>query len=147
MCSAIPGNSSETQRPDSIHIFQPKDAFPPARGERFTASLAHQLDRPYSIKHHLTGKRCDGLHCAEYMTDALCAAELIQAKSPPRVSPASLREGLLRAELYRPTQTYQLARIEPIAEKGSGWCSQLWIDTKVCTADCWSKLRRTCLCR
>lgn len=137
----------ETQRPDSIHVFQPAEAFTPARAERFVALLEEDLDRPYSVKHHLTGRRCDGRHCAEYMTDALCSAKMIQAKSPPRVSPASLREGLLRADLYVAGSSYQLTRVEPIAEKGNGWCSQLWIDTKICTADCWAKVRRSCLCR
>jgi hypothetical protein len=137
----------ETQRPDSIYVFQPAETFTPARTEAFLASLDAQLDRPYSVKHHLTGRRCDGLHCAEYMTDALCAARLIQAKNPPRVSPASLREGLLRGDLYAETASYELPRVEPIAVKGNSWCSQMWIDTKICTANCWSKVRRTCLCR
>ena len=89
----------------------------------------------------------EGMHCAEYATDALVDSHLIKVKNAPRVSPASLREALLRTELYKSTRFVQLVAEEAPIEKGDTWCSQLWIDTKVCTSTCCTKLRRWFLCR
>ncbi len=137
----------EAQRPETIHVHQPKEAFAGERSDLFVAALDHEVGRPYAVKHHLTGKRCEGLHCAEFMTDALMAAKLIHANEPPRVSPASLRQGLLNTSLYEPTRTLQLVEPSPPTEKGDGWCSQLWIDTKVCTSNTCVKMRRWFRCR
>lgn len=139
----------ETQRPDQIHLYHPTEPFTVERSTQFQAALDERLGRPYAIKHHLTGKRCEGMHCSEYVTDGLIEANLIKAQAPPRVSPASLRKGLLNTELYEPARTIQLtaAEAEVPPEKGKGWCSQLWIDTKVCTANCGTKMRRLFLCR
>lgn len=137
----------EAQRPDTLHIDQPTEAFSAERAREFVHCLDENLGRPYAIKHHLTGKRADGLHCAEYMTDALCRAQLIKANRPSRVSPASLREGLLSTELYVAGTTVSLKPPKTAAEQPTGWCSKLWIDTKVCTKNCCVQMRRWFLCR
>ena len=111
-----------------------------------TACGESELGRPYAIKHHLTGKRSTGLHCSEYVTDALQSMQLIKAKRPPKVSPASLVEGILKSELYQAPHMSQVAETRPPVATGDDWCEQLWIDTKVCTSRCCIKLRRWFLC-
>lgn len=134
-------------RPDELRVLNPAEPFGDERAEEFRMSLEDQLGRPYAVKHHLTGNRCDGLHCAEYMTDALMAADLITAQRPSRVSPASLRSGLLRHDLYVETQMIVIAEPEPQRPQGDNWCESLWLDTKACCAGCWSGFRRCVLCR
>lgn len=134
-------------RPDELRLLNPTDPFNEDQANEFRQCLEGQLGRPYSVRHHLTGRRCDGVHCAEYMTDALMAADLIRAERPPRVSPASLRSGLLRHDLYAETQTIEIAELQPKRPEKVGWCEGLWLDTKECCANCWSGFRRVVLCR
>ncbi len=42
-----------------------------AQYERY---LDQKLGTPYSIRHHLTGERAPGIHCAEYAIDAFLPA-------------------------------------------------------------------------
>jgi hypothetical protein len=132
-------------RPDELHVLQPAARLPDAAA--FRAHLDGEIGRPYSVAHHLTGTRCHGVHCAEYVTDSLTAAGLIRAKRPPRVSPASLRSGLLRHGLYEEGPVLEIAAPEPEREPGAGWCRELWLDTKDCCASCWGCVRRRVLCR
>jgi hypothetical protein len=134
-------------RPDELHLLNPAEPFGEERAEHFKAHLESQLGRPYSVKHHLTGRRCDGLHCAEYVTDSLAAADLIEADRPPRVSPASLRSGLLRYELYAEAGVVRVEAAEQRRAPGRSWCHELWLDTKDCCASCWGGFRRCVLCR
>lgn len=134
-------------RPDELHVLQPTDAFNDERSAQFRKHLEAQLGRPYAVKHHLTGDRCDGLHCAEYMTDSLIAADLIEAERPPRVSPASLRSGLLKHQLYVEAETVRVLAPEPERAPGRNWCHELWLDAKDCCASCWGGFRRCVLCR
>lgn len=135
-----------TQRPDVIHVFQPAEPFTKERTATFKHALESQLGRPYAIKHHLTGKRCEGLHCSEYVTDALQSSRLIKARRPPKVSPASLVEGIVKSDLYVATQMIQVKEPQQPIERGDNWCEQTWIDTKVCTTRCCRKMRRWFLC-
>jgi len=134
-------------RPDELHVLHPASEFDEGQVKAFHASLEQQVGRPYSIAHHLTGSRCDGLHCAEYVTDALVAAEIVKAQKPPRVSPASLRQGLLRHRLYDEAESLTIAASEQQREEGGNWCEELWLDTKDCCAGCWGGFRRRVLCR
>lgn len=134
-------------KPDELHILQPKKPLDAERAEAFRTHLEKEIGRPYAISHHLTGKRCDGLHCAEYVTDALIAARIINAQRPPRVSPASLRKGLLRHKLYVDARTVVIMEGEPETESGRSWCHRLWLETKDCCATCWSGFNRAVLCR
>ncbi|QDT27396.1 YiiX/YebB-like N1pC/P60 family cysteine hydrolase [Gimesia panareensis] len=140
-------NYLNTQRPATIHVFQPRSVFSEDMTEEYERLLDQKLGTPYSIKHHLTGKRTNGIHCAEYAIDALSACDLMQAKSPPKVSPASLVKGIVQARRYVPAITFELEKPPAVAEKPRNWCHQLWIDTKNCTSACCVKLRGWVLCQ
>ncbi|QDT48398.1 hypothetical protein Pan258_24400 [Symmachiella dynata] len=129
----------KSQSPGEIHIVRPRCQFTKLQCRRFRAELEEQLGRPYSVKHHLTGNRAEGLHCAEYVMDALMAANVMTAKNPPRVSPASLHTGAHKKQTYVPELTVTVCEVTP--EKGDGWCSQTWLDTKRCTKRCYLKMR------
>ncbi|MDC0274404.1 MAG: YiiX/YebB-like N1pC/P60 family cysteine hydrolase [Planctomycetaceae bacterium] len=133
--------------PDELHVYQPKFDFNKNLQQPFVSHLKQELGRPYSVKHHLTGKRCEGLHCAEYVTDALMASDIMRAENPPKVSPGSLRDGIAQANRYHETHVLNLEKPEPVRAEGDGWCESLWLDTKYCTQDCYSSFKRTFLCR
>ena len=135
------------QRPERLHVHHPREPFSPEQTECFVAHLDEQLGRPYDVLHHVTGKRADGLHCSEYVTDALMACRIVRANRPSRVSPASLREGIVGSSLYTAGRTLEIQM--PVAEvpEGDSWCEQLWIDTGVCTTRCCAKMQRWFLCR
>jgi hypothetical protein len=137
----------DAQRPDVIHVVHPAEAFSGEQARAFHEHLENQLGRPYAIRHHLTGQRSTGLHCAEYVTDALISVDLIHANKPPRVSPASLAEGILDAELYADPVTFSLSAVEAAQYENAGWCSRMWSQTKLCTVSSCVKLRRWFLCR
>lgn len=135
------------QQPDSLTVMQPRNSFEGERVASFRRHLEAQLDRPYGVKHHLTGKRAEGVHCAEYVTDALCEARLIRARRPPRVSPASLAQGVVEGDVYSISATYAVQpEAEPVDEGGT-WCSRMWMDTKTCTTRCCRQMSRWFLCR
>lgn len=133
--------------PGVVHVSHPCEAMSNVRWREFVEALESQLGRPYAIKHHLTGKRARGLHCAEYVTDALITCNVIRARRPSRVSPASLAEGLLKTELYTPPEQIVLEPPEPAPVVGSNWCEQLWIDTCACARNCCAKMSGWFLCR
>jgi len=133
--------------PDHLHVMQPSFEFNQKLRGPFVAHLREEIGRPYAVKHHLTGKRCEGLHCAEYVTDALMASDIIRAKNPPKVSPASLLEGIEQANLYHCSLVLNLEPPEPVREKGDGWCERMWLGTKYCTIDCYTGFKRKFLCR
>ena len=135
------------QRPERLHVHHPREPFSPEQAECFVGHLDEQLGRPYDVLHHVTGKRADGLHCSEYVTDALMACQILRANRPSRVSPASLREGILNSSLYTAGRTLEIEM--PVAQvpEGDNWCEQLWIDTKVCTTRCCAKMQGWFLCR
>ena len=133
--------------PDELHVYQPTFEFHQNLQEPFVSHLKQELGRPYSVKHHLTGKRCEGVHCAEYVTDALMAADIMRAERPPKVSPGSLRDGIENANRYRETCVLNLEPPEPERPEGDGWCERLWLDTKYCTQDCYASFKRKFLCR
>ncbi|HTI49971.1 MAG TPA: YiiX/YebB-like N1pC/P60 family cysteine hydrolase, partial [Planctomycetaceae bacterium] len=131
----------------SACVYRPQNKFTEEQQARFERHLDSELGRPYAIAHHLTGRRCEGLHCAEYATDALVAANVLTAEHPPRVSPASLKTGIERSELYREVATLQLEPVAPRQPEDAGWCSRMWFDTKLCTRNCYRKLRGWFCCK
>jgi hypothetical protein len=136
-----------TQRPDEVHLFHPRRTFTQEEARAFQAALEQQLGRPYSAKHHLTGRRNKGLHCSEYVTDALIAIDWLQAENPVKVSPASLLAGIVLHDVYRQGSTVELLQpVEPEMESES-WCPRMWQDTKICTRNCCRQLSRWFLCR
>ncbi len=131
----------------TLHFFYPRQPLSQTRRESFEQHLESQLGRPYAIHHHLTGERAAGLHCSEYVTDALIAAGTLRARQPSRVSPATLVEGILKADLYRQGETVQLVPDAPERPESQGWCTRLWFDTKQCTRVCCGKLRGWFFCK
>ncbi len=128
----------------ALHPAQPLSE---AAASAMESRLDTELGRPYAIAHHLTGERCDGVHCAEYATDALVAAGVVKVKQAPRVSPASLTTGLLDHELYT-AGSRLIAEVPPPPKSDSGsWCADCWNDTVACTRGCWKKLKGMVLCR
>lgn len=130
-----------------VHPFQPVTPFSEKQQQAFAGHLESQLGRPYAIKHHLTGKRAKGLHCSEYVMDAMIAAELMHAKEPARVSPASLVVGILAAGLYEEQQSLQLVSEAPKHPSDENWCGWLWFETKECTLACCRKMRGWVFCK
>lgn len=124
----------------AIHPFHLCRPMSDDQARRFERHLEGQLGRPYAIAHHLTGKRADGLHCSEYVTDALIAADLLRANRPSRVSPASLVTGVLAAEVHRQAETLQLLPDPPARPESENWVVQCWFDTQQCTQNCYRKL-------
>ena len=137
----------ESQHDHMLYLFHPCEPLPEKRRECFEQHLEGQLGRPYSIHHHLTGQRAAGVHCSEYVTDALIAAGMLRAQRPPRVSPATLVEGILRADLYWTGATIELVAESPKRPESMGWCARLWFDTKQCTGACCGKLRGWFICK
>jgi hypothetical protein len=135
------------QTPSSVRIVHPKTPFSPEKAAAFEEHLESQLGRKYAVRHHLTGQRCQGLHCSEYMTDALMAAEMITAKNPPRVSPGSLLDGVMADNVYVAGNDLELKAPEQVAPSNLTWCQSAWYNTASCCSKSSTQLRRWILCR
>ncbi len=135
-----------SQTPGIVEVHNPGAPLTESQVHELTAYLDSQLGRPYAIRHHLTGERCEGLHCAEYATDALMAINLIRANRPPKVSPSSLREGVTLHRVYTAACEFEIKPPEAVVPEGDNVCSRLWIDTKVCCRNCWRQMRAWVLC-
>ena len=141
-------NYLSSQSPSEIHVFHPNREFSEAKSEKLEYWLDSQLGRPYAITHHLTGERSAGLHCSEYVMDALQHCGVLKAKRPSRVSPASLVTGITQHRLYSKTMAVHVTPPEPAPQPASdSWCGSLWQDTKTCTADCYRKTKGWIFCR
>lgn len=136
-----------SQSPDALHVFHPRRPLTAEQGRVLAAYLESQLGRPYSVKHHLTGRRAEGVHCSEYVTDALMSIELLHADRPPKVSPASLVTGITEGQIYNSGRTIDLAPPDAPEPEGMNRCERLWFDTKVCFGSCCDKLSGWFLCR
>jgi hypothetical protein len=136
-----------SQSPHEIHVLHPCRPLTAEQGSQLQAYLSSQLGRPYSIHHHLSGKRADGLHCSEYATDALMSVGLITAQRPPKVSPASLSTGITHSGISAAGGTVTLDPPAAPQEPAANRCHQWWLDTKQCTIICCNKLSGWLLCR
>jgi hypothetical protein len=135
------------ERSSTLYVFHPRTRFTKTRAERFTEHLQSELGREYGVAHHLTGQRAEGIHCSEYVTDALCACRLMKAERPPRVSPASLREGIVESRLYTAALTVDVKPPQPKAPKDANCCEKFWFDTKQCTTRFFGQLKGWCCCK
>lgn len=135
------------QTPSEIQFLHPQSDFTAEEAEAFGQHLRGELGRPYGIRHHVSGKKAKGVHCAEYCTEALMAAGKLDTAQPPRVSPGSLHEALLTHGLYADGGEFVLTRkrTEATAENES-WCRWAWRETGECTTDCCQQLSRWFLC-
>ncbi len=137
------------QTPSEIQAVHPATPLTESETAAFAQHLASQVGRQYGIKHHLTGKRANGIHCAEYCTDALMAAGRIESDNPPRVSPGGLYAGLTTDKLYTDGGKYELrpnVMPAPVPENES-WCRWAWRETCECTTGCGRQMSRWFLCR
>lgn len=136
------------QNPDEVHVYHPVRPFSAEEAGAFECYLESRLGVPYAVGHHLTGNRSDdGIHCAEYMTDALMAVNRIHAESPPRVSPTSLARGIRQDDVYSAGSRFQLLPEVRPAPVPDTWCARMWSETKSCMARSCSQLSAWFLCR
>lgn len=70
------------QSPADVQLFHPTKSFTARQQKQFEEQLVRQLGRPYSVKHFVTGTRCQGLHCAEYITESLIVTGHVEAQNP-----------------------------------------------------------------
>jgi hypothetical protein len=134
------------QHAEVFHVFQSKDRFSREQEQAFVAGLESRLGRPYSVVHHVTGRRANGLHCAEYVTDALVGCKLLDETRPPRVSPAALARIVADTGVYARSETIVLdPEAEPIV--GRNWCVRTWLRTKRCTVACCKQMSRWFFCK
>src|SRR5262249_6987893 len=119
------------QTPSEICVVHPTTTFSEKESQAYRNHLHSQLGREYGIKHHVTGKRAKGIHCAEYCTDALLAAKKIDAEQPARVSPGSLYDWLLEHRLYADGGQFALKvkTLQPIPVDDDSWCRRTWRQT------------------
>lgn len=137
-----------SQAPDEIHVLHPRREFTAEEVEAFACYLESQLGVGYAIAHHVTGKRsAEGVHCAEYVTDALMTVDRVDAEQPPRVSPSSLAEGIVLHDVYVGGDRIAFARSEPIQPDADTWCARIWSETKACFGRCTDQLGAWFLCR
>ncbi|MCG6156028.1 YiiX/YebB-like N1pC/P60 family cysteine hydrolase [Rubinisphaera margarita] len=132
--------------PNGITLLCPSEPYTEEELDTLRLALEEQIGRPYGIRHHLTGNQAEGVHCSEYVTTALIQASVITAERPSRVSPASLRQGLLESDLYREAVVTTVVPDVIPAPPAESWFKQLWIDTKTCTSDCCKSWNRTIFC-
>lgn len=135
------------QTPSNVYLVHPREAFSEEKAAAFERHLESQIGRKYAVKHHLTGKRADGVHCSEYMTDALMAADTISAKQPPKVSPASLLEGVMTAGLYAEGSRAELKITDPPMPADLPWYQRYWSKTARTCSNGATQMRRWVLCR
>ncbi len=138
-----------SQAPERIHLFHPQQPLNGAQCETFAAHLEQRLGTPYSVLHHLGGERAEdgGVHCSEYVTDALMEIGVVHAERPANVSPASLVQGITEYGIYSDGVTIELERPKPPLDEDANWCQRMWYDTKLCCRSCKDKLVGWFLCR
>lgn len=144
-CSTL-ANYLKTQIDHEVHVLQPRKALSEDGAGEFARRLDSQLGRPYSVRHHLTGESVDGVHCAEYVTDALASCRLLKVENAANVSPASLVVGVTRAKVYSPLQTIRIVGQVTPQPRAASWYGRLWQDTKNCTASCYRQTRAWFVC-
>lgn len=140
-------NYLRTQSPDELHVFQPKRSLSAKRQKQLSSCLDGQLGRPYSVAHHISGERGNGVHCAEYISEALGECGVIKVKNPARVSPASLVKGITIHNVYSQSETVRVIAPVPEPAAPKTWYGEAWQCTKSCTVSCLSKFRRCVLCQ
>ncbi|MFT4557032.1 MAG: hypothetical protein ACI92S_002389 [Planctomycetaceae bacterium] len=140
-------NYLRTQSPDELHVFQPARSLNADRRKTLEGWLDGQLGRPYSVSHHLSGERGSGVHCAEYISEALGKCSVISVKNPAKVSPASLVKGITIHNVYSHAETIHVIAPTPEPTPPATWYGHAWQSTKTCTATCVSKFRRCVLCQ
>jgi hypothetical protein len=133
--------------PSDVHLLHPRLAFTETDQSALRKHLDSQLGRPYRIRHHVTGQRCDGVHCAEYVMDSLMAAQRMSAAEPPRVSPGSLLQGAISSRVYMAGGRYAFHERLPEPPPQETWCQRNCRETNECCTALCRQLSRWFLCR
>ena len=137
-----------SQQPTDIQLLHPTKPFSETQVAAFERHLQAQIGRQYDVKHFATGRRCSGLHCSEYVTDALVASQLVTSDNPARVSPSGLITSLTEHHLYQTGTTHNLPEAPtPAAPVSETWYGRAWQGTKSCSYDCWVQTRRWFCCK
>lgn len=137
-----------SQRPAEVQVLHPARPFTATQAAAFEQHLHSQLGRPYDVKHFATGRRCDGLHCSEYLTDAFIASQHLTAANPVRVSPGNLVSCLTEHNIYQTGSTHELPAPPAIPVPASNtWYGRAWQQTKECSYDCWVQTKRWVCCK
>lgn len=139
-------NYLKSQIDTEVHVLQPRRKLPESGAGEFVRRLDSQLGRPYSVRHHLTGESVDGVHCAEYVSDALACCRMLKVRNAANVSPASLVQGVTQSGIYSPLQTVRVVRREIPEPRAASWYGRVWQDTKSCTANCYRQSRAWFVC-
>lgn len=133
--------------PSDVHVLHPSKKMTGVEARAFAHHLQRQVGRPYRIKHYATGRRTDGLHCGEYVTDALAAAGWFTAKEPARVSPGSLWEGVTQSGRYVDGGRFEVGEpATPVPLGKETWCQRSWRETRECCGACCRQLSRWFFC-
>ena len=133
--------------PSDVHVLHPARPMTEVEANAFARHLEGQVGRAYRIKHYATGRRTDGLHCGEYMTDALIAAGWFVANEPSRVSPGSLWQGVMQSGRYVEGGRFELAEpATPVPFASETWCQRSWRETKECCGATCRQLSRWFFC-
>jgi hypothetical protein len=136
-----------SQAPDEIDLLQPRHAFTLQEALVFEAALQQRVGAPYAVLHYVMGRRASaGVHCSEYVTDALESIEWLDVARPPRISPSSLHENLVEGDVYATASSVHFP-LQPEPVEAEGWWKQLWLDTKHCCSGCCDQLSAWFLCR
>jgi hypothetical protein len=134
--------------PSEVYVMHPARPMSQVEAHLFAQHLEGQLGRPYRIKHYATGKRADGLHCGEYVTDALMLAGWFTAHEPQRVSPGSLCAGVTQSGRYVEGGRFELVEpAPPVPTVAETWCQRSWRETGECCSATCRQLSRWFLCR
>lgn len=135
------------QVPSRLQMVHPQSPLSDTQVACMTKHLEQELGRPYGILHHATGHRSDGLHCAEYVTDALIEARLMTARQPSRVSPGSLLQGVMGGKVYRTGETFEFCEAPLLPPESETWCQQSCRQTRACCTAACRQMSRWLLCR
>jgi hypothetical protein len=144
-CVSLPAYL-KSQGPGNVHVYNPMKPFTKTRSKKFENYLKSQLGRPYAVKHHLTGNRSKGLHCAELMTDAFMSCRMIKANNPSRVSPASLVAGMTRGKIYKTGQTVSIAAPKVYETPSATWYGRAWQVTRQASSTAYNKTKSWVIC-
>jgi hypothetical protein len=136
----------KSQGTGDVHVYTPVKKFSTERAKKFEDYLDTQLGRPYAVKHHLTGNRVKGLHCAELMTDTLVHCRMLKVNNPARVTPASLIKGVTVGKLYSESRKVTIAALEVTEPPAKTWYGRAWQSTRQTSQKAYKKTKSLVLC-
>jgi hypothetical protein len=104
-----------------VHVLQPAEPLNRDQQAALRSLLESQLDRPYSVKGIVRGKRNGGIHCAELAAHTLNATSRANIEECHKQSPADV----LAIARGTSKPTYVVAIVAEVAEE-EPWCDRAW---------------------